>query len=194
MPVQFHIDGVQLHRLTVHADDRGSFTEIFSTGWNAVGIEPAQWSLVESRPGTLRGMHLHRRHDELFCVVRGRAWVGLRDIRPGSPTEGTSMLLELDNSELTALIFPRGIVHGWYFREHVMHLQSVSEPYSIYGDDDNLGCNWSDPDLGIDWPDTPVRVSQRARNFPSLGTLIRETLRRDPGFSYQNLTRCLQSV
>ena len=186
MTHQRYIEGVQLRQLSEHTDKRGSFTEIFSTSWQNFGIEPAQWSMVKSRPGTLRGMHLHRRHDEFFCVIQGRAWVGLYDMRPGSPTEQGSMLVELDDSQITALIFPPGIVHGWYFRDYGIHIQSVSEPYSSYGDEDNLGCHWADPDLAITWPETPSRVSARAQAFPSLKALIRETLEQDPGFCYNS--------
>ncbi|MGV8838948.1 MAG: dTDP-4-dehydrorhamnose 3,5-epimerase family protein [Bauldia sp.] len=177
------IDGVRLRDLVSHRDARGDFTEFFSEGWD--GAEPsAQWSVVTSAPGVLRGMHLHRRHDEGFTLVRGRANVGLRDIRPGSPTEGVSALFEFDADPMVALTFPRGIVHGWMFREPSIHLQSVSETYGDYGDDDNLGCHWSDPALDVPWPEQPTIVAARADAFGSLATLIADTLRIDPAFRY----------
>jgi len=89
------IAGARLRPLDVKRDARGSFTEIFYSSWDT-GIAPAQWSLVRSAPGVLRGMHLHRRHDEYYLVVAGRASVGLKDLRPGSPTHGVSSLYELD--------------------------------------------------------------------------------------------------
>jgi dTDP-4-dehydrorhamnose 3,5-epimerase len=177
------IDGVRLKRLVAHEDDRGSFTEFFSKDWTA-GDAPAQWSSVASAAGVLRGMHLHRRHDEGFLLLKGAVSIGLRDVRPGSPTEGVSALFAFTGSHPTYLTFPRGIVHGWFFHEPSLHLQSVSETYGSYGGDDNLGCHWSDPALELPWPGKPTILSPRAASFGSLATLIEDTLRIDPDFHY----------
>ncbi len=177
------IDGARLRDLVVHEDARGSFTEFFSRNWGD-GESPAQWSVVASAPGVLRGMHLHRRHDEGFLLLKGRASVGIRDVRPGSPTEGVSSLFEFTGDHPVYLTFPRGIVHGWYFHEPSLHAQSVSETYDQYGDDDNLGCHWSDPALEIPWPARPTLVAPRAEAFGSLAALIENTLRIDPHFRY----------
>ena len=168
------IEGVRLRSLEPHLDERGSFTEFFYSSWET-GIDPTQWSLVRSRPGVLRGMHFHRRHDEAFLLIQGRACVGLRDVRPGSPTEHTSALFELDARELVLLSFPRGIVHGWQFFEDSVHLQSISEDYAHYHPDDNHGCHWSDPALEIPWPEPPTILSARAAAFPSLEALLKTT-------------------
>lgn len=178
------IAGVALRPLAAHADARGSFTEIFSRGWTDQPV-PAQWSLVRSAQGVLRGMHLHRGHDEGFLLVEGAAHVGLRDVRPGSPTEGASALFAFSGDRPVALTFPRGLVHGWCFTAPSLHIQSVTSTFESYGPDDNLGCHWSDPGLGIDWPAPPTIVAPRAAAFPSLAALMRETLARDPGFRYR---------
>ena len=44
-------------------------------------------------------MHVHVRHDEYFMVVRGRASVGLHDLRPDSPTEGVWARYELSEPD-----------------------------------------------------------------------------------------------
>jgi dTDP-4-dehydrorhamnose 3,5-epimerase len=170
------IAGARLRPLEVKRDARGSFTEIFYSSWDT-GIAPAQWSVVRSGRGVLRGMHLHRRHDEYFLVVSGRAFVGLRDLRPGSPTEGVSSLYELDSERPACLSFPRGILHGWYFPAETLHVQAVSETYGEYGEDDNLGCHWSDPALDIPWPERPTLVAARADSFPPLAVLLEQTAR-----------------
>jgi dTDP-4-dehydrorhamnose 3,5-epimerase len=161
------LHGVRLESLVSHRDERGVFTEIFSSAWDA-GIRPAQWSVVSSNKGVFRGMHLHRRHDEYFLLIKGRACVGLHDLRTASPTAACWSVYELSGAQLTFLSFPPGIVHGWYFYEDAIHVQAVSESYESYRDDDNLGCRWDDPDLGIKWPfDAPV-LSEEAAQFPSL--------------------------
>jgi dTDP-4-dehydrorhamnose 3,5-epimerase len=117
-------------------------------------------------------MHVHRRHDEYFSVVRGRASVGLRDVRRDSPTNGVWSLFELTGEQLACVIFPRGILHGWYFHKKTIHLQAVSEAYNGYEHDDNLGCHWADPDLEIPWPQQSATLAERAATFPSLKELM----------------------
>lgn len=176
-----HLFGVALRKLASHHDQRGSFAELYSSQAPAL-FTPAQWSLVTSRPGTLRGMHLHRRHDESLLLLQGRVHIGLHDVRPGSPTRGRSALYTFAAGDDVVLEFPRGLVHGWLFSEPSMHLQAVSETYADYNADDNLGCHWSDPALAIPWPIQPTLVAGRADAFPSLATLVAETLARDPTF------------
>jgi dTDP-4-dehydrorhamnose 3,5-epimerase len=164
------IDGVRLTPIEVHADARGSFAEFFAAHRHS-GIDPVQWSIVTSAAGVLRGMHLHVRHDEYFSVVSGRATVGLHDLRPDSPTAGAAATYELCGESPAALVFPRGLVHGWLFHEPTVHLQAVSEAHDHYGADDNNGCHWNDPELGIAWPFEPSVVSDRAQAFGSLAEL-----------------------
>ncbi len=164
------IAGVQQRPLDEHCDARGSFTEVFSDCWG-LGLEPRQWSLVRSRAGTLRGMHVHGRHDESVLVISGKVYVGLHDLRPDSPTVGKSMMIELAANPATQLVFPRGIVHGWYFPVDSVHLQGVSEPHSEYGADDNNGCHYADPELGLRWPGKPSIISDRAAAFGTLREL-----------------------
>ncbi len=169
------IAGVKLHPLQVHADARGSFTEVYSDNWS-LPIAPRQWSIVQSRAGSLRGMHVHLRHDESLMVIFGSMFVGLYDMRPDSPTQGESMMIELTTQASAHLVFPRGLVHGWYFPEDCTHLQGVSEPHSQYGGDDNHGCHFADPELGLQWPAEPRWVSERALAFPRLGELREKLL------------------
>ncbi len=162
--------GVDFRALETHRDRRGAFTEVFQQHWRTC-LDPVQWSVVHSIAGVLRGMHLHRRHDEYFALLEGRALIGLHDLRPDSPTAGQSSLFEMTGAHLACVAFPRGILHGWYFPDPSFHLQAVSEAFLDYGDDDNHGCHWADPDLGIPWPQKTVILSERAAGFPSLREL-----------------------
>lgn len=160
----------RLVRLKENTDDRGSFTEVFQRHWGTV-LDPVQWSLVKSEAFVFRGMHYHARHDEYFCLIQGSCFLGLKDIRPDSPTFLQHSLYYLTGRDMCALIFPKGIVHGWYFPEPSMHVQSVSEAYVDYGKDDNFGCQWNDADLGIPWPFDFVLLSERAKKFGKLKDL-----------------------
>lgn len=165
------IDGVEFRPLKMNFDARGCFTEVFQDYWQTC-IKPVQWSVVQSKPNVFRGLHLHRDHDEYISVMSGRASVGLRDVRPWSPTNGAWSLYELHGADLACITFPPGLLHGWYFHEATVHLQAVSEAYADYGDSDNWGCHWTDPDLEIPWPFTDPILARRASDFPSLKDTI----------------------
>jgi len=161
------LDGVNVRLLEEQRDVRGSFTEVYCDTWG-LPITPAQWSVVRSVAGTLRGMHLHLRHSEYFLCISGRACVGLYDLRPASPTKDESMLIHLSGVEPVAVSFPCGIAHGWLFITDAIHLQAVSETYADYKEDDNLGVHWNDSQLNLLWPDRPKIVSPKANAFGSL--------------------------
>jgi dTDP-4-dehydrorhamnose 3,5-epimerase len=163
-------DGVALLPLTMNRDSRGSFTELFRDEWET-GLSPVQWNAVSSEPGTLRGVHVHIRHDDYLTVLKGRACVGLRDLRRGSPTEALSVLLELTEDPLTAILIPHGVAHGFYFPEPSLHLYAVTKYWDV---EDELACLWSDPQLAIPWPAEPTLVSERDANAPSLAQLLGE--------------------
>ena len=75
------LPGVTYGSIARHADERGSFREL----WRAddfPGERFVQANLSSSATGVLRGLHLHRRQDDLWVVADGRAFVALVDIRP----------------------------------------------------------------------------------------------------------------
>jgi dTDP-4-dehydrorhamnose 3,5-epimerase len=163
-------DGVVLHELASHRDARGSFTEVFRHEWD-VGVAPVQWNAVSSEAGTLRGVHVHIRHDDYLIVLKGRASVGLRDLREGSPTEGSSVLVELAEDLPAALVIPHGVAHGFYFHEPSLHLYAVTHYWNVA---DELVCHWADPELEIDWPARPTVISERDATAQRLGDLIEQ--------------------
>ena len=74
--------------------------------------------------------------------------LGMRDIRPESPTCGLAVIIELDSDTLQAVAIPPGVAHGFYFPRPSTHLYAVSEYWNMA---DELGCRWNDPALGLDW-------------------------------------------
>lgn len=165
------LDGVELRWLNENPDQRGSFTELFAQEWG-VGISPVQWSMVRSEPNVLRGLHIHQRHDEWFCLIEGHCLVGLYDTRCDSQTFGQHALYELSGTDLKTVSFPAGLLHGWYYYTPSIHLQAVSESYCNYAGDDNAGCRWNDPALGIPWAISEPILSERAAHFPPLSDLL----------------------
>ncbi len=162
--------GTVVRSLVAHADERGSFMEIFRVEWGA-GIVPIQWNAVRSDAGVLRGVHVHLRHDDYLTVPFGRAAVGVRDLRRGSPTEGLAAVVELGADRPGALVIPHGVAHGFYFHEPSLHVYAVTE---YWDPSDELACHWADPDLQIPWPAQSARLSDRDAKSQSLQDLLRE--------------------
>ncbi len=179
--------GTRLIPLTLHADDRGGLVELFRREWDG-GVEPVQWNFVSSRAGVLRGVHVHRWHEDYLVVPAGHAVVGLRDIRPGSPTNGLATFVELDGERPAALVIPTGVAHGFYFPVPSTFVYGVTKYFDPH---DELGCHWADPDLGLTWPAVPTLVSPRDRALPPLRDLLR---RLDPAAADRTAARPLRAA
>jgi dTDP-4-dehydrorhamnose 3,5-epimerase len=160
--------GTSVQPLATHADERGAFTELFREEWGT-GVSPVQWNAVASAAGVLRGVHVHVRHGDYLTVVSGRAHVGLRDLRAGSPTAGLATLLELRADAMAAIVIPPGVAHGFLFPEPSLHVYAVTH---YWDEEDELGCHWADPELAIHWPQAPALVSDRDARAGSLAALV----------------------
>jgi dTDP-4-dehydrorhamnose 3,5-epimerase len=165
-------EGVEYVPLTPHQDDRGVFTEVFRAEWPGLP-QPVQWNLVRSRAAVFRGVHVHFRHADYLIIVSGRMRIGLRDLRPGAPTEGLATAVDLVAEEPAGLVIPPGVAHGFYFEGPAIHAYAVTHYWDL---EDELGCHWRDPDLEIAWdiPDShlaEVRLSSRDASLPALREL-----------------------
>lgn len=164
--------GVRQLELEPHLDVRGDLHEVFRGEWDTGMDDPLQWNVARNHRGALRGVHVHAFHDDLIVLLQGRAWLGVKDLRRGSRTEGLACLLELSTERISAVTVPRGILHGTVHLEPTVLLVGVSE---YHGNPlDELGCRWDDPALGLDWPVQPTLMSHRDRTAPSLATLLEQ--------------------
>lgn len=124
-PVAGHIDGVAIHPLRRHVDDRGLFLELYrkdathpeSEGLVEyfAGVELAQlnYSLVTTAEH-LKGLHLHLKQDDLwFCPPPSKMKVVLWDTRASSPTSGKTQVVVLGEGRDAWLRIPAGVAHGY---------------------------------------------------------------------------------
>ncbi len=167
---------VEIRRLQRCGDSRGDLTEVFRSSWG-LGVEPVQWNVVRSHPGTLRGVHVHWRHSDYLLAMAGPLWLALKDIRPLSPTRGLACELSLHGDDELAVVIPPGVAHGFYFAETATTLYGVD---AYWDESDELGCAWNDPGLGFSWtPVTgPPELSPRDREAGGLDEMARVWRRR----------------
>jgi dTDP-4-dehydrorhamnose 3,5-epimerase len=149
--------GVRLLPLKTHLDDRGAFTEVFRDEWG-VDPRPVQWNVVQSAANVLRGVHVHLRHADLLTTIAGELVLGLRDLRPMSPTHGLATMLRLSACQRHLAMIPVGVAHGFYFPQPACHIYGVSQAFD---GSDEFGCRWDDPALELGWPCREPLLSKR---------------------------------
>lgn len=162
--------GVEVRPLETHPDVRGDFTELFRDEWDPA-FEPVQWNLARSEPGTLRGMHVHPFHDDYVVCVSGHVTFGLRDLRRGSPTENLSAFVELYGSSVAALVIPAGVTHGNFHHDATLLVVGVTRYWDPINDE--IDCHWADPELELEWPGVPTRLSEKDAAAPPLTDVLK---------------------
>ena len=120
-----------------------------------------------AKRGTLRGMHFQKApHGEtkLIRCTRGAIHDVIVDLRP----ESTSYLhwfgVELSFENHRALYVPEGFAHGFLtLQDESEVLYQMTDPFVAGA---ASGARWDDPAFGIEWPDTPLVMSERDRTYP----------------------------
>ena len=149
-------------------DNRGSFTKCFEKDIYAnAGIE---FQLNEtlasvSAKNVVRGLHfqLHKPQAKLVCVIRGRVWDVIVDLRPQSLTYKKWVGVELSAENHRALYVPRGFAHGFASLEDgtVMLYQCDG----AYDKETDTGIIFNDPEIGINWPVDEKAAIHSARDL-----------------------------
>jgi len=145
------LPGVTYGSIARHADERGSFREL----WRAddfPGERFVQANLSSSATGVLRGLHLHRRQDDLWVVADGRAFVALVDIRPLLRRSGAARVETRVLGADEWVVIPTGVAHGFLAIEPLQLIYFVT---NAYDGSDELGFAWDDPAVAVAWPALP---------------------------------------
>jgi dTDP-4-dehydrorhamnose 3,5-epimerase len=152
------IDGVLVFEPKVFGDERGFFLESFNqkafdeaTGG---GIAFVQDNHSRSARGVLRGLHFQtgeHAQGKLVRVAAGAVFDVAVDIRPGSPTFGRWVGVELTSSNHRQLWIPAGLAHGFVVISDSADFLYKTTAY--YAPQAEGAVRWDDPDVGIAWPD-----------------------------------------
>lgn len=162
--------------LEKRGDERGFFARTFCIEeFKKHGLEPAvvqaNCSLSVDK-GTLRGLHYQLSPKEETKLVRclsGALYDVILDLRPDSPTFGHSFGALLTPENRTMMYVPKGFAHGFLTMEpNTEILYLVSEYYSK---ELERGIRWDDPRFNIEWPETPVVISERDRTHPDFNAV-----------------------
>jgi dTDP-4-dehydrorhamnose 3,5-epimerase len=171
------LDGPVLMEPAVHADARGFFHETFREDQLAeLGIVESwvQDNHSRSTKGVLRGMHFQvgRGQAKLVRCARGAILDVVVDIRPDSPNFGRWEAHRLDDESHLQLYIPVGFAHGFCVLSETADV--VYKCSSYYDPELESAIAYDDPDIGIDWPDIDVTVSERDREAPRLAEIAKK--------------------
>jgi dTDP-4-dehydrorhamnose 3,5-epimerase len=153
----------------VHGDARGFFTETYRRDALAeLGVrdEFVQDNHSRSARGVLRGMHYQVGQAKLVRCARGSILDVLVDLRRGSPTFGAWESLELSEENARQLYIPNGFAHGFCVTSDLADV--VYKVSTYYDPSAEAGIAYDDPDVGIQWPDIELQLSDRDRSAPRL--------------------------
>ena len=171
------ITGAYLIDLEKRGDDRGFFARVFCR--NEFDERDLDTEFVQinnslsAERGTLRGLHYQVAPAEEVKVVRcvaGALWDVILDIRPGSPTFGRWFGAELTAANRRMMYAPRGMAHGF------VTLADDTEAFylvsTFYAPERERGIRWNDPHFGIEWPVTPMVMSDKDRDRPDFDPVL----------------------
>ena len=172
------IPGLLILEPVIHGDARGYFFEAFNQKDfdEAVGMHVTfvQDNESKSSYGVLRGLHFQKgdhAQAKLVRVVSGRVLDVAVDIRPGSPTFGRHVSVELTGENHRMFFIPRGFAHGFSVLSEEAVFQYKCD--NFYCPESEGGIAWDDPSLGIDWqlPAEAVKLSDKDRRNPKISEL-----------------------
>jgi len=174
--ISTHLPGVLIIEPRVFRDERGFFLESFQEQrYRQIGIDKpfVQDNRSRSRYGVLRGLHFQRSHPQgkLVSVSFGRIWDVAVDIDPRSANFARHVAVELSDANHRQLWLPEGYAHGFCVLSEWADVHYHCTDF--YSPGDEHGLRWDDPQLAIDWPLAAPLLSQRDRQWPTLGQYLR---------------------
>ena len=180
--IKTEIDGVMVLEPRLFEDPRGYFFESFNLREfeSMVGhVDFVQDNESKSCYGVVRGLHFQKgahAQAKLVRVVRGRVLDVAVDIRPGSPTFGKHVAVELSEDNHLQFFLPKGMAHGFSVLSEEAIFQYKCD--NFYCRESEGAIAWDDPDLGIDWrvPAEDVILSARDSDHPRLSELGQDIL------------------
>ena len=172
--IKTEIEGLVIIEPRIFRDARGYFFESYNAaefarnGINAVFVQDNQ---SQSSYGVIRGLHCQlgeHSQAKLVRVLQGRVLDVAVDIRPGSPTFGKHLAVELSAENHRQLFIPRHFLHGFsVLSETAVFAYKVD---NLYCKESEFGIRYDDPEIGIDWkiPAEAVLTSEKDRIANSL--------------------------
>jgi dTDP-4-dehydrorhamnose 3,5-epimerase len=140
-----------------------------------VDLAPFRWvSRSVSVRATIRGLHTRVGGGErkIVSCIAGRAFDVLVDVRPQSLTFGQVETFQLRGDDLTCLVVPAGVAHGFQALVDATVMSYMIDRAHDASDERVIA--FDDEALGIHWPLGDPVLSERDRHAPRLHEAIHQ--------------------
>ncbi len=108
------IDGVIVHPLQKHVDQRGWLIELFREDEMPTEYFPVMSYISLTNPGIARGPHEHAAQADVFGFIGPSTFkLYLWDNRKGSRTYMTKQIIEAGEKNPLRVVIPHGVVHAY---------------------------------------------------------------------------------
>ena len=171
------ISGAWVINFPVFADDRGIFREWFKRdeikSETGIDFEVRQANQSTSKLGVVRGIHYSLAdmpQHKLVTCTSGRVLDFVVDIRPNSKTFRKSMSVELMPTNGTAVLIEHGLGHAFISLEEGSTISYLLT--SNYAPNEEYAVNPLDKELGIDWQNTNLTISDKDKLAFSIGEML----------------------
>lgn len=172
--IKTELDGVVIVEPRVFGDDRGYFFESYNSAEfekNGIPNVFVQDNQSMSKYGVVRGLHCQlgeHAQAKLVRVLHGRVLDVAVDVRPGSPTFGKHVAVELSDENKRQLFIPRGFLHGFSVLSDTAVFAYKCD--NLYHPESEFGIRFDDPEIGVNWgiPMDKIITSEKDRIAHSL--------------------------
>ncbi len=144
------INGVVIKKVDVHVDERGFFAELVKFGEETFH-EVLQTSYSETKPGLIKGFHIHD-YWEVWSIVKGQAQIVLHDMRPDSQTKGETQVILTGEDNMMVIAIPGEVAHGYKSLGPgpmgiIYHASEAYNPKNVT----IRSIPFDSPEIGFDW-------------------------------------------
>lgn len=167
------LGGVYVVKFEPRTDFRGAFTEVWNAkAWITAGLpfRVDQVNVSEStHRGTVRGMHWQAApagQKKLVRCLNGAVFDAAVDVRPGSPTYGEWVGIELYSDCGKALFIPEGFAHGWQALENMSSIEYLTEGF--WNPEAERGVSPLNRKVDLQWPAKVEHIIDRDLSWPAL--------------------------
>ena len=154
------IDGVKIKELKAHQDipdtpdsntQAGFLMEVLRDDDNLLK-KFGQTTFTVAYQGTIKAFHWHKKQDDLWFVVTGKAKVVLHDLRAESPTKGQTQVIYAGVDDYKLIVIPVGVAHGYQVvsQQPVLLFYHTTESYNATEPDEQR-IVYDDPVINFDW-------------------------------------------
>jgi dTDP-4-dehydrorhamnose 3,5-epimerase len=169
---QQKIDGLFLINPNPYEDERGVFHRSYcEEELRSIGIDFSvkQGNISENfKKYTLRGFHYQKspsKESKIISCLSGSIFNVVIDLRAGSDTIYHSVSINISAKMKQSILIPAGCANAFLTTKDDTLVHYYMSDY--FSNDTYSGIRYDDPMFSIEWPHSPVVISDKDLNFPN---------------------------